>query len=188
MPAPANPRFNADRIDHLLGELERVDARSSALARELLGLVSELYGAGFARVVELAGKEAPLLLSSLVADPLVASLLIVHDLHPESLQQRVHRALEKVRPLLASHSGGVELLEVDEAAGEVRIRLLGSCDGCPSSTVTLNMAVEKAILELAPEVTRIEVLEPSPSPASVPISLVPKPVFEECPAEAAGAV
>ncbi len=46
-------------------------------------------------------------------------------------------ALDSVRPYLGSHGGDVELLGVDEDAGAVHLRLLGSCDGCPSSAVTL---------------------------------------------------
>ena len=50
------------------------------------------------------------------------------------------------------HGGDVELLDVDEDAGAVHLRLLGSCDGCPSSAVTLQHAVERAIVEAAPEI------------------------------------
>ena len=61
-----------------------------------------------------------------------------------------------MRPYLGSHGGDVELLEVTDD-GVVRLRLLGSCDGCPSSSVTLKLAVEDAIEAAAPEVTGIEV-------------------------------
>ena len=54
-----------------------------------------------------------------------------------------------------------ELLAVDDELGAVKLRLLGSCDGCPSSAVTLQGAVEAAILEAAPEVARIDVEEPT---------------------------
>ena len=87
--------------------------------------------------MELAGEHAPDLMDALVADDLVASLLLVHGLHPESLDNRVEAALASVRPFLAQHGGDVELLGIDEDRGAVRLRLLGSCDGCPSSAVTL---------------------------------------------------
>ena len=76
---------------------------------------------------------------------------------------RVEQALESVRPYLGSHGGDVELLEVSDE-GVVRLRLLGSCDGCPSSSVTLKLAVEGAIEAAAPEVTTIEVEEATPDP------------------------
>ncbi len=70
---------------------------------------------------------------------------------------RVSDALERVRPYLGSHGGDVELVSVDETSGVVKLRLGGSCDGCPSSMVTVKLAVEGAIEELAPEITRVEV-------------------------------
>ncbi|MDP3891809.1 NifU family protein [Nocardioides sp.] len=80
----------------------------------------------------------------------------MHGLHPFGVEERVERALEAVRPYLGSHGGDVELLGVSEE-GVVRLRLLGSCDGCPSSSVTLELAVEGAIHEAAPEVSAIEI-------------------------------
>jgi Fe-S cluster biogenesis protein NfuA/nitrite reductase/ring-hydroxylating ferredoxin subunit len=91
----------------------------------------------------------------LTADPLVGGLLVLHDLHPDDVAARVEAALEQVRPYLASHGGGVQLLGV---MGDVaRLRLEGSCDGCGSSQVTLQHAVEGAVLDAAPEIGRIEV-------------------------------
>ena len=74
-------------------------------------------------------------------------------------------------PYLGSHGGDVELVDV-AADGVVRIRLLGSCDGCPSSSVTLQLAVEGAIEAAAPEVTSIQVEAPPSStagPAVIPV-------------------
>jgi Fe-S cluster biogenesis protein NfuA len=156
----ANLRAKGDRIEALLDELhEHAEPRSRQLADELLGLVTELYGAALSRIVELARQEHPALLEELVGDELLKSLLLVHGLHPESLGARLERALERARPLLASHGGGVELLEVDPCAGAVRLRLLGSCDGCPASAVTLRSAVERAIAEEAPEIVVVDVEE-----------------------------
>jgi Fe-S cluster biogenesis protein NfuA len=64
--------------------------------------------------------------------------------------------LIKVRPYLGSHGGDVELLDVSDE-GVVTLRLLGSCDGCASSSVTLKLAVEGAIEAAAPEIIRIDV-------------------------------
>jgi hypothetical protein len=57
----------------------------------------------------------------------------------------------------------------------VRLRLLGSCDGCPSSAVTLRMTVERAILDAAPEITIIDVDEPSTNGVEIQIALGTKP-------------
>ncbi len=128
-------------------------------AEELVRLVTDLYGAGLERVLEIVHESGRLddeVLDRLICDELVSGLLIVHGLHPLSVEERVERALDGVRPYLGSHGGDVELLGV-EGGEVVKLRLLGSCDGCPSSSVTLKLAVEGAIEAAAPDVTRIEV-------------------------------
>ncbi len=186
MSEPQNLRATGDRIEQALDELHATaDPRTINLAEELLRLVSDLYGAGFARTVELAEKHAPALLAEFVRDELVASLLVVQGLHPESLDNRVEGALISVRPFLAQHGGDVELLGLDEELGAVKLRLLGSCDGCPSSASTLRGAVEVAITQAAPEIVRIVVEEPTAPGVSVPVSLGTKPVYDECPVEVA---
>jgi Fe-S cluster biogenesis protein NfuA len=166
------------------------DPRSLALAEEVLRLVTELYGGGLARLVDIVHDGAPTLVPALADDPLVSSLLVVHGLHPDALAVRVERALESVRPFLASHKGDVELLDIDDAVGAVRLRLLGSCDGCPSSAITLQNAVERAIVEAAPEIVIIDVEEPTTDMSTndgtaIPITLGRKPVYETCPTELA---
>jgi Fe-S cluster biogenesis protein NfuA len=190
---PQNLRATGERIEQLLDELKATaDPRAYERAEELLRSVSELYGAGLGRVVELAVDRAPGLLDTFLEDDLLASLLLVHGLHPEALECRVEGALAQVRPLLRGHGGDVELLDIDPDAGAVRLRLLGSCDGCPSSSITLQLAVERAIVEAAPEIVRIDVDQPAQPASSVPIALgskpqYEKPQYEECPAEMAGA-
>jgi Fe-S cluster biogenesis protein NfuA len=117
-----------------------------------------LYGTGLDRilsVVDEAGPAAGPVFARLAADDLVSTLLVLHDLHPLDQEVRIERALEHVRPYLESHGGNVKLLGVEENVA--RLRLEGSCKSCPSSTVTMKLAVEKAIEEAAPEITRIEV-------------------------------
>jgi Fe-S cluster biogenesis protein NfuA len=159
-------RATGDRIEALFDQLRvSADPRTFDQAEELLRLVTELYGAGLARVVELVQIEAPELLTVLVDDELLGSLFVVHGLHPEDLATRVAAALDSVRPFLQGHGGDVELLELDEAVGAVHLRLLGSCDGCPSSAVTLRREVERAIAEAAPEIVTIDVEEPNAADA-----------------------
>ncbi len=184
MQPPQDLRAAGDRIEELVDSLrENADVRTRDRVTELLRLVTELYGAGLTRVIELAGAMAPELVGALAADELVGSLLLVHGLHPESLAQRVEAALASVRPLLSSHGGDVELLELDAEVGAVRLRLLGSCDGCPSSAITLQSAVEGAILNAAPEIVCIDVDPPEAEAGSVPIELSTKPVYGQCPPE-----
>ncbi|HET9007275.1 MAG TPA: NifU family protein [Actinomycetes bacterium] len=148
-------RVVGSRIEELLGQIRSAgDTGTAETAEEIVRLVVELYGAGLERAVELAGPDA---LERFVGDELVASLLVLHGLHPKDTRTRVVEALDQVRPYLGSHAGGVELLGVDPEAGVVRLRLEGSCDGCPSSTQTVKLAIERAIEQAAPEVTAVEV-------------------------------
>ena len=181
-------RAAGDRIETLFDELQQTaDRRTLARAEELLRAVSLLYSAALGRMMELAHDEAPTLVDRFAADDLVASVLLAVGIHPEALADRVEQALVGVRPLLATHGGDVELLDVDGEAGVVRLRLMGSCDGCPSSAATLQGAVERAILERAPEVTGIEVDQPAERSEPVAVTFGVKPRYEECPSEMAGA-
>lgn len=166
MPAPEQldgslPDIQAtgDRIAALLDASASGGVVARERAEELVRLVADLYGAGLERVLDLlhdAGRLDDEVLYVFAADELVSSLLLVHGLHPYDVTTRVEQALDSVRPYLGSHGGDVELLDVS-ADGVVRLRLLGSCDGCPSSSATLTLAVEGAVETAAPEVTAIEV-------------------------------
>jgi Fe-S cluster biogenesis protein NfuA len=180
MPDSENLRAVGDRIDQLLAELRSATAdRVWEGVEEVLRLLTELYGGALERVMELSD---PAQLDRLVADDLIASLLIVHGLHPVPVNDRVHRALEGVRPFLGQHGGDVELLGVED--DRVQLRMLGSCNGCPSSSITLKMAVEKAILEAAPEIEGIDVADDELAGLTTPVHLGPKPSFDplDCPA------
>jgi Fe-S cluster biogenesis protein NfuA/nitrite reductase/ring-hydroxylating ferredoxin subunit len=174
VPAAArrNLRETGGRIERLLEEVRSM-ASPPAWERveELLRVVLELYTGGLERILAVVseqGASAERLLQQLTEDQLVASLLVLHGLHPEDLRSRVQKALVQVRPYLGSHGGDVEIVDADTHSGVVRLRMKGSCDGCPSSMLTVKLAVEGAIRELAPEVTRIEVDGISDAPASAP--------------------
>ncbi|MFN2521546.1 MAG: NifU family protein, partial [Candidatus Limnocylindria bacterium] len=141
--APAATDFGGRmvRIEELLAQMAALpDPAARSGADELVRLVLELHGAGLARMLALverqaaagtngadraeqAGGAAPVapLLTAFADDDLVRSLLLIHDLHPVALQQRVEAALESVRPMMRSHKGDVELVGIDE--GVVHLRL-----------------------------------------------------------------
>ncbi len=150
-------RESSARIDALLDELDQ-SAVPAVMERvqELLASVMALYGAGLDRTIEtLLDAGATDLARTLADDEIVGSLFVLHGLHPDDVLTRVNGALERVRPYLGSHAGGVELLGVDDE-GVVHLRLEGSCDGCPSSALTVKSAIEDAILLAAPDVVAVE--------------------------------
>jgi Fe-S cluster biogenesis protein NfuA len=147
------------RIEELVRELESsADSGVCTSALELVRSLMELHGAGIERMLDLAfdaGAPGRELIEGFAGDALVAQLLLLYDLHPHDLETRAHRALDEVRPYLSSHGGDVELLGVLD--GVIRLRLRGSCQGCPSSAQTLRHLIEQAIYEAAPDARAIEV-------------------------------
>lgn len=150
-----------DRIDAILEELGR-SAGPVVWPRveELVQCTVEFYGAGLERILgyaTAAGADTERFARAMEGDALVSSLLALHDLHPRSTRERVEGALEAVRPYLASHAGGVELLAVE--GDTVRLRMTGTCDGCPASGVTLEHAIREAIARAAPEIASVRLEE-----------------------------
>jgi Fe-S cluster biogenesis protein NfuA len=144
-------RERVARIEALLGEVEDVPA-----ALEVVQALLDLYGEGLGRIVARVPAE------ELTGDELVSHLLLLHDLHPVPVEVRVRGALEAVRPYLETHGGNVELLGVRD--GVARVRMEGSCSGCPSSAMTLKLAIEEAVHKAAPDVERVEAEDGPPAP------------------------
>jgi Fe-S cluster biogenesis protein NfuA/nitrite reductase/ring-hydroxylating ferredoxin subunit len=166
----------------LVGEVERlledVESLLDPVARQTAtGVVQallELYGAGLERIVDVvaASPDAAVLADAFAEDELVSHLLLLHGLHPVALEDRVREALNEIRPYLDSHGGNVELLGIDGSV--VRLRLQGSCSGCPSSAVTLKLAIENAIQKAAPEIQ--EVIAEEEAAPLIQIELAPAAV------------
>jgi Fe-S cluster biogenesis protein NfuA/nitrite reductase/ring-hydroxylating ferredoxin subunit len=159
--APENDtqwRTAGDRIQTLLDSCAAGGTAAQERAQQLVREVVGLYGAGLERIIQLG---EPGLAERLATDDLVASLLLVHGLHPHDVHRRVSDALDRVRPYLGSHGGDVDLLEV--TGDTVLLAFTGSCKSCPSSAVTLELAVEDAVRAAAPEITSIEVVTAQPS-------------------------
>ena len=163
-------RQAGERIEELLGVLRSTSGGAGAAAEELVRLLLGLYGDGLGHIMEALaaeGEAGRAVRDRLLADPLVESLLLLHDLHPLDVDTRIQRALDRVRPYLGSHAGGVQYLGVGPD-GVARLRLEGSCHGCPSSTVTVRLAIEGAVEDAAPEVTEV-VVEGMTDPPEPPL-------------------
>ena len=96
--AARNLRQVGDRVEALLGEFrEAGDPASTERAEELVRLLVELYGSGLERLMELVTEKDGALVDRIVEDQLLASLLVLHGLHPVPVERRVNDALEKAR-------------------------------------------------------------------------------------------
>jgi Fe-S cluster biogenesis protein NfuA len=171
MAAARDARATGERVEALLAELRtRAGPQAGDAAEELVGCLVELYGAGLTAIVAILGADpdaGPRLLAALAGDPLVESLLLVHDLHPLDADARIDRALEQVRSQLGSHAGVIEYLGIDDQ-GVAGLRLTASGHGCGSSSSTVRQTVEEAIAEAAPDVAGVHVEEVT-APPEVPL-------------------
>ena len=70
------------------------------------------------------------------------------------MREKVEKALEKIRPMLAADGGNVELVEVSDS-GTVKLKLTGTCGCCPMSQMTLKMGIEKLIKQEVPEIKEV---------------------------------
>jgi len=70
------------------------------------------------------------------------------------VKDRVAEVIELIRPAVQSDGGDIEFVDIDEQ-GVVQLRLHGACVGCPSSTMTLKMGIERNLKERVPEVSEV---------------------------------
>jgi Fe-S cluster biogenesis protein NfuA len=160
-----------DRIHKIEGLIAQIrnsaDRELREMALELIQILMEFHATAIDRMMEITSQAGDVgweVIDRFGRDQLVSNMLLLHGLHPLDLDTRVRDALETVRPYLHSHGGNVELIEISD--GAVRLKLTGSCHGCPSSAVTLKTAIETAIHETAPDVTSIQ-CEDSPELLSI---------------------
>jgi len=148
------------RIDELVRQLDEVpDQKNRDAARALLAAILELQGAGLERMMDIVfetGDAGKAVIRKFAADELVSSLLLLHDLHPDDLETRAHRALSKAH-------ANAELVSVFE--GTVHVRLTGS--GCG-----LRDSVEALVRDAAPDLVELVIDEASQAPSNdfVPIA------------------
>jgi Fe-S cluster biogenesis protein NfuA/nitrite reductase/ring-hydroxylating ferredoxin subunit len=157
-PEAVSPEALIQRVEELNARVERLpDPTARRAAEDLMSAVIDMYGLGLTRILEILNEDesAGEVKQQLVDDGVVASLLLIHDLYPVPIEERVTEALDNVRPYMESHGGNVELVSLED--GVLRLRLEGSCDGCPASSSTLELAIKTALEEAAPDLLGIEV-------------------------------
>ena len=144
-----------ERIEALVAEIEALPLGAPReSARELVAALLELHGAALARILAIAaenGEAGGALVETMTRDPLVGSVLVLHDVHPRDLATRVQSAITAVSTTFRG-AAKIVLLGVDE--GAIRIRV----DDPPSgAAVRLRVALEEAILAAAPDRTSLDI-------------------------------
>ena len=176
MTADATSRKRIQKIETLIHKVEGMaDAEARAVTLELVQALMELHGEGINRLLEVVAGDpsGQAIIEKLGDEELVGGLLMLYGLHPLELEARVTKALDKVRPYLKSHGGNVALAGIDD--GVVRLKMEGSCNGCASSAMTMKLAIEEAIFEVAPDIAALlvegVVEERKPSSGLTPLQI-----------------
>jgi hypothetical protein len=120
----------------------------------------DVHGAGLDRIMEIVFETdaaGPAIIEKLGQDAVTSSLLLLYSLHPDDLETRVHRAVERLRPRLRKVSYSVDLTRVNEGTVEVRVTSTSSGHSCGSTVKEVRAMVEDGIFELAPDVTSLEI-------------------------------
>lgn len=77
---------------------------------------------------------------------------------PNTVQARIEEVLEAIRPALQADGGDLEFLRFDETDGVVELRLLGACESCPISMMTLKEGIERRLKSSVPGVTEVQAI------------------------------
>ncbi len=145
------------RIGGLVQEIESIaDPSLRASTKEIVQLLMEFHGAGLDRALEItaeSGDAGLQIIGKLGRDPLVSNLLVLYGLHPDDVETRVRRAMERLLPKVQRGGGELEVLVIDNDA--VRLRLSLNGHSCGSTAATLKSMVEEAIYEAAPDIGSI---------------------------------
>ena len=168
MSAVSSTEQTGRRVEEILDRLaESGDPAAAEAAEELVRSLMDFYGAGLARILHLLSGAPGEAAARLLGDDLVASLLVLHDLHPEDRDTRIVRALDGVR----DHP--LEVVGFDEESGTltVRAREAGGC-GCGSGTGARE-AAETALACFAPEVRAVDLQTAPPGPTLLQIGTAP---------------
>lgn len=156
------------RLDETLERLEGTPGATAETALDAVTMLTEVYGEALSRMMAHISGDAA---ASLVEDDLVGHLLVLHDLHPEPLERRVARTLERLRPDLKRRGLDAELVGVDGRTA--RVGMTGGKGGCAAGAA--EEAVREAVLAAAPELTAVEVTPPKAPPAFVPLDALMRP-------------
>jgi Fe-S cluster biogenesis protein NfuA len=160
-------REDIQRIGGLVQEIEAIaDPAVRAATKNLVQLLMDLHGAALEKTLDIvaeAGEPVMNIIDRLGRDSLVSSILILYGLHPEELETRVVKAIDRIRPTLRKQGCEVELLGVQD--GAIRLRVETGSHTCGSTAKTVQATLEGAMYDAAPDLLSlvIEGLEEKPA-------------------------
>ena len=161
-------REDMQRIGELVQQIESIaDPAVRASTKQLVQSVMDLHAAALEKALETvaqAGEPGMQIINHLGHDPLVSSVLILYGLHPDDIQTRVVRAVDKIRPQLRKQGCEVEIVDVTD--GVVRLRAEIGSHTCGSTARTLQASLEGAIYDAAPDLTSLVIEGFEEKPAS----------------------
>ena len=160
-------REDLQRIGGLGEEIESIaDPATRAATKNLVQSLMDLHGSALEKALDIvaqAGEPGMNIIDQLGRDSLVSSVLILYGLHPDGIQDRVVKAVERMRPHLRKQGCEVEAIDVND--GLVRLRVETGSHTCGSTAKTLQTTLEGVIYDAAPDMTAlvIEGLEDKPA-------------------------
>jgi Fe-S cluster biogenesis protein NfuA len=156
------------QLGQLITQFDQMpDTPQKTACKQLVQLLMDVHGVGLERIMEIifeSSANGPAIIDELARDTITSSLLLLYSLHPDDLETRINKAIERLRPRLRKLSCSVELGRISE--GAVQIRVTTSVHSCGSSTKDVRTILEEGVYELAPDVASLEILgleEPSAS-------------------------
>jgi Fe-S cluster biogenesis protein NfuA len=179
-------REDMQRISRLVQEIEAIaDPAVRAATQGLIQSIMDLHGAAWEKALDIvaeAGEPGMGIIDRLGRDSRVSGLLILYGLHPEDLETRLRKAVDRVRPQLRKQGCEVEVLDITD--GRVRLRLETGSHTCGSTAKTVETTLEGAIYDAAPDMTSlvVEGLEEKPSSGFVALEqLIAGPAGSQVP-------
>jgi Fe-S cluster biogenesis protein NfuA len=133
-------------LNDQLDQLEAMPGPVSELGLTVVAGVAEIYGQALIRTLELAD---PAAVERMLDDELIAHLLALHGIHPESVEKRLTRVIDELRAAVSDQGGTVELDRLDETVAVVRVALGARASRSADVEHTVRRAVMTAVPELA---------------------------------------
>ena len=160
-------RERVGEVEQAIASLEGLPPAPRETALAAFGALVELYGEAWARALEHLERTSPEALAGLAEDELVGHLLMIHGLHPLSVESRVRRAVGAVVSAVDGEGLEVELVDLDGRAARLRVNARG---GVPAAGLV--DLLEGAVRSAAPELERVEIESPAAGAPDRPPALV----------------